>query len=388
MSLIHELSARGYEADLVCGKVTPGEGDMGYLTGQYGIDALMIDEMGREISPFRDVRALLKLIRIIRERKPHIIHTHTAKAGFLGRLAGMIVNVAAPGHRRIRMVHTFHGHTFHSYFGPLKTRAFIIIERALSRFTDRIVVLSRQQRTDICRNYRIAHRRKVTVIPLGFDLSPFSDIGACRSASPSRCQAAGDSRGRANHLRVGIIGRLTPVKNHQLLLQAARTLKERGRIHRFRFVIVGDGELRDRLEEAVDSAGLGDAIAFAGWQRNMARIYASLDAVVLTSDNEGTPVTLIEAMAAGKPVLSTSVGGVPDLLGGVRRTIRKGVRLADRGILVERRNPVALCGGLLYLSEHPEASGAMADRGKVYVRKAFSMERCVDDITALYEALV
>lgn len=386
LTLTRALSADGYRSLLACGTISPWEGDMAYLAEDLGIQPHFIEAMGREISPYRDVKALLKLRRIIRRFKPHILHTHTAKAGFLGRFAALSVNRALPESKRIRMVHTFHGHTFHSYFSRHKTLLFICVERFLARFTNRIVVISRRQKEDICHNYHITDPKKVTIIPLGFDLSPFKNVDSHRQPMRRR-YLSGLSVGSREPSLVGIIGRLTPVKNHRLLLNAVRILKDTDCIRGFGFVIVGDGELRDSLEREIDALGIGDSIVFTGWQREMAPVYAGLDAVVLTSDNEGTPVTLIEAMAAGKPIVATNVGGVPDLVGDVKQILQGGIHLADRGILVEKQDPGALAGALVYLDEHRKISDRMVGTAKTYAHRVFSMERLIDNVKSLYAEL-
>jgi len=383
LALSRSLAADGHQSRLVCGKVSPGEGDMAYLAEDWGVRPHVIGMMGREISFRGDLRSLFRLRRIIATFKPHIIHTHTAKAGFLGRLAGMSVNLLRSPAMRIRMIHTFHGHTFHSYFGRLKTALFIGIERLLARFTDRIVVISRQQKEDICRTYRIAGPGKATVIPLGFDLSPYLNADshsqrARRSCTPDTAAAP------LSPYRAGIIGRLAPVKNHRLLLAAIEILKRRGCAQGFRFIVVGDGELRRALEEEIDIAGTGDVIAFTGWQREMAPVYRALDAVVLASDNEGTPVTLIEAMAAGVPVVATAVGGVPDLLGEVRTTVQDGICMAERGMLVQKGNAEALAQALVYMYGHREEADRMAVAAREHVRRVYALARFVTDTEALY----
>lgn len=382
------LSKDGYETLLAAGHITPGEGDMGYLADGRDFEPLFVDTLGREISLRNDIKSFFALRRIIKWYRPHILHTHTAKAGFIGRMAALSSNLFRLPGSRIRMVHTFHGHTFHSYFGRFKSAVFIFIEKLLAVFTDRIVVVSERQKADINRKYRIAGEGKTIIIPLGFDLAPFGSDEKRRHRM-RRCFVSESQRDAAPLAYcVGIIGRLTKVKNHQMLLLALKRLQELERLDNFRLVIIGDGELRRDLETEIDRLGIGDAIIFAGWQREMAAVYDGLDAVVITSDNEGTPVALIEAMAAGKPVAATDVGGVPDLLGEIRHRIQGAGYMAERGILVEKNSPDGMAQALLYLRNHPGEIKGMVSTAKQHVSQTYSFERLTTDIKTLYNSLV
>lgn len=374
ISLTRAFQGPDRESLLVCGDVEPHEGDMAYLAEVQGVRPWKIQGLGREISPVNDLRVLVRLLRIVARFRPRILHTHTAKAGTLGRTAGILWNALHTSKARVRLVHTFHGHVFHSYFGRVKTRVFLEIERSLARFTHRIVVISPAQKEDICRRFRIAPPEKVTVLPLGFDLEPFARLEEARPAEDP-------------DFRVGLVGRLAPVKNHRMLLQAAVRLRAEGRVPPVRFAIVGDGELRDDLEQETGTLGLSNAVAFQGWQRDMAAVYAGLDAVVLTSLNEGTPVTLIEAMAAARPVVATAVGGVPDLLGDALEDLGRGVARTERGLRVPSGDDRALAHALAYLQDHPEERRALGRRARAWAVSTFGMERLVNDLEALYRGL-
>jgi glycosyltransferase involved in cell wall biosynthesis len=330
------------------------------------------------------MKSLMALRRIIKQFEPHIIHTHTAKAGTLGRLAGLTCNFIRGSNVKIRMVHTFHGHIFHSYFGSLKTRLFIQIERFLSRFTDRIVVISPLQRQDICSRFGIAPPEKVRIIPLGFDLSGFEGRDDRRKEIRERYML---QEGQSV-LLVGIIGRLTQVKNHRLLLEAAKCLKTMGKGKHFKFLVVGDGELRQELITYARELGIQNAVIFAGWQKDMPAIYDALDIVVLTSLNEGTPVSLIEAMAHARPVVATDVGGVRDLMGVIDEESKAGYTLAQHGILVSSGDGEGLARALCFLHEKREVSEKMAQRGREFVRNRYSQERLVKDIKSLYKEIL
>ncbi|MGB9439631.1 MAG: glycosyltransferase, partial [Desulfobacterales bacterium] len=306
ITLSSELAGDQYQTLLVCGSLSPGEGDMTYLAIEKGVRRFIVKELGRNISLLDDLKSLFIIRKIIKRFKPDILHTHTAKAGTLGRLAVLSLRVPIFSSKTIRVFHTFHGHTFHSYFNRLKTFIFILVERFLARFTDSIIVVSEQQKEDICDTFKIADEKKVQVIRLGFDLSVYEknepkektlvkNSGFCKSP---------------DSLRVGIVGRMTPIKNHFMLLEAINYLRMSAKIDRFKFIVVGDGELKTILMKEAEKLNVKDAISFRGWQKDMPAVYSELDIVVLTSKNEGTPVAIIEAMAASRPVVATAVGGV------------------------------------------------------------------------------
>jgi glycosyltransferase involved in cell wall biosynthesis len=273
---------------------------------------------------------------------------------------------------------------FHSYFGPLKSLAFVLIERFLARFTDRIVVVSPLMKKEICRTYSIADPEKVTVIPLGFDLEGFRvkwDAGEAMRKSFFPDAPMGFSV-------VGIVGRLTQVKNHMMFLEAAKGLMETARGPDLRFLIVGDGELKEALMNQARKLGLSQRVAFSGWQKDMGSVYRAMDVVALTSLNEGTPVTLIEAMAAAKPVVGTEVGGVPDLLGPVDKRESGGYKVAERGILVPSSKPEIMTKALLHLIENREWAIQKAEKASRFAFDRFSLERLVRDMETLYEDLM
>jgi glycosyltransferase involved in cell wall biosynthesis len=384
ISLCERLARDRYQTRLVCGKVSAHEGDMSYLAMKKGIEFVMVENLGRELSPLGDISALKELRTLAKEFDPHIIHTHTAKAGTLGRLTGMSLNAVRRKRSRIRLVHTFHGHVFHSYFGPLKSLAFVQIERFLAKFTDRIVVVSPLQKKEICDKYSIADPAKVTVIPLGFDLHGFKARSDSVKAMRKRFFPAAPDRITV----VGIVGRLTGVKNHRMFLEAAKGLLEAAGDQVFRFLIVGDGELSEELMSYARKLGVSHAVVFSGWQKEMAAVYNAMDVVVLTSLNEGTPVTLIEAMAARKPVVATEVGGVPDLLGSIDREEIEGYKVAERGLLVPSAKPIILTKAVLHLTGHREWARQMAEKASQYACEHFSEERLVKDMESLYEELM
>ena len=311
------LQSSECESLLVAGSVPPGEDDMGYFAAETGVAPVFLPEMSREISG-KDAVTIWKLYKLFLRERPDIIHTHTAKAGTVGRLAGLLYRWLTPAAllgrpRPCRLVHTYHGHIFHSYYGPLKTRVFLGIERTLARLaSDRIVVISEQQRREINEQFGVGRSEKFSVIPLGLDLNGYSDW-------KTRGQAFRDELGIAtDDVVVGIVARLTEVKNHELFLDAVAAYRRNfsnETTRRVRFVIIGDGSLRAALKRQASALKLESDVIFAGSRRDLEHVYPALDIVALTSRNEGTPLTLIEAMANARPVISTSVGGVVDLLG-------------------------------------------------------------------------
>jgi len=364
---------------LVTGQVGPGEADMGYFARQHGVIPVVLPRLGREISWRDDLVALWQLYRILVRERPDVMHTHTAKAGTVGRLAAILARVP------IR-VHTFHGHIFHGYFGPRKTAVFVWVERLLARFTSRIVAISPRQLDELCDTYRIAPRNKFVVIPLGFDLEPFLQIWRVgKEGSPG-------SHGR--EVVIGMVGRLVPVKNHEMAVRVCERVIRQGRSPgSLRLVIVGDGPRRGELELQVQEAGLQSSIVFEGWRSDLPKVYAGLDLVLLTSFNEGTPVALIEAMAAGLPFIATRVGGVRDLMVGEAKAVSgSGGRPLywsyDNGILVDSDDVDGCAAAVSDLAADPDRMRRMGEVGREFVRKRYSKERLLEDMRALYDGLV
>ncbi|GAB4546792.1 MAG: glycosyltransferase [Anaerolineae bacterium] len=363
INLMAGLDPDRFDNQLIVGRPGPDEGDMGYLAAQRGITPLLIPELGRELSPFRDLRTTLKLVRLLRRQQPHIVETHTAKAGGVGRLAARLAGVPI-------VIHVFHGHVFHSYFGPLKTMLFINIERALARLSDRIVTISPAQQRDIGEVYRIAPPGRVVMVPLGLDLKPFQ---AARQTARGQFRA-GLGLGSDIPL-VGYVGRLTAVKNPSLFVEAAARVARQ--LPQTRFVFVGDGELRPALEQQVAGLGLAQQFVFAGWRMDMPAVYADLDLLALTSLNEGTPVTVIEALAAGTPVVATAVGGVSDV-----------VTDQETGILVPSGDVEAMAQAIVQLLREPVRAQALARSGQQHVLRRFDLKRLASDMESLYIALL
>ncbi len=353
------LNDAQFRTTLVTGVIGPHEGDMSDLARRMGVEPLTIPGLGREIAPLDDLRALIALVRLMRRERPHIVHTHTAKAGQVGRLAAFLTGVPV-------IVHTFHGHVFRGYFGPLKTHFFILLERLAARLSDAILTVSERLREDLVA-LRIALPQRIHVVPLGLPLEPFANLDGVRGTLR---RELGCSTGAP---LVGIIGRLVPIKNHDLFLEAAQRVARV--LPQARFLIIGDGERRTELEALTARLGLGGVVHFTGWRTDLPALYADLDVVVISSRNEGTPVSLIEAMAAGVPVVSTAVGGVPDLL-----------QEGRLGRLVPPEDADALAGAILDALH--EGRGERTAQARQWAFERYGAARLVEDMRRLYYDLL
>ncbi|MDX1994577.1 MAG: glycosyltransferase family 4 protein [bacterium] len=352
------FQARSEAYTLLTGHIDPGEGDMAYYAEERGVQPVYLNQLGRSLNPLRDLVTIYKLTRILRRLKPDVVHTHTAKAGFVGRIAARLAGVPV-------VVHTFHGHVFHGYFSPAKTRLFILLEQFAAHLSDTIITITPRLRDELAEVYKIAPKSRFTVMAYGLDLDGFA----------AQARKGGIFR-RAWNIPddaplVGIAGRMVPIKNHALFLQAAALIHHEW--PQVRFALIGDGELRPEIEAQIDALGLREVVTLAGWQRDMPPIYADLDVLVISSNNEGTPFTLIEAMATGCPVVSTNVGGVADLL-----------EDGKLGALVPPNNPPALAQAILDVLRHPPESEWV----KAQTLAHYGIQRLVDDLDALYSRLL
>ncbi len=356
--LTERLGPPHYQSTLVCGNIAPGEGDMTYFAEQHGVQPVVVPELGRSLHPLRDAVTVWKLYRLLRRIRPDVVHTHTAKAGFVGRVAARLAGVPV-------VVHTFHGHVFHGYFGPVQTQLFLWLERFAARLSDRIITLSEGLREELADTYRITGRDRIAVLPLGLDLDAFTQM-------PRRSGAFRQAWGiPADAPLIGIVGRLVPVKNHMLFLHAAAQMQTE--LPQARFAIVGDGEMRPQIEAQVDALGLRHATIFTGWQRNLTTVYSDLDVLAVSSVNEGTPVSVIEALASGCPVAATAVGGLPDLL-----------ERGKLGRLVPPNDADALAQAILQLLRYPPDGS----RARTLMRERYGIDRLAGDLDHLYRGLL
>lgn len=362
LTLTRALNNERFETLLLHGQLADGEADMTQYRGLDVPQRVLVPELGRELNPIKDISTLFKLIKIIRRERPDIVHTHTAKAGAVGRAAAAICRVPV-------IVHTFHGHVFHGYFSKRKTSLFVAVEKLLARVTTKIITISMLQKNEI-RAILKAPEDKFTVIPLGFDLEKFK---SCREQCAGRLRAACGIPAAAPV--VSIVGRITAIKNHALFLKAARMVADQR--PDARFVVVGDGEDRPACEALARELKLEDNVIFAGWWEDVAAVYADTNVTALTSDNEGTPVCVIESLSAGVPVAATEVGGVADV-------VRHGID----GLLAPPGDANAVAAHILDLLNEPERARAMGASGSEAMLKRFSQKRLIDDIVNLYSVLL
>jgi glycosyltransferase involved in cell wall biosynthesis len=362
VNLNHGLDANRFASLLISGTENPGEGSMIDFALSMNIHPIIIPEIVGEASfKPRDLKALSKLYRLIKNEKPDIIHTHTAKAGFLGRIAGRLAGVPI-------IVHTYHGHVLHGYYSPIKTMVLRAMEKNLARITNSIIAVSSRVKSDLA-EYGVAPADKISVIPLGFNLDHFLECEKYRGEFRSELGLANDA-----HL-VGIVGRIFPIKNHRLFIEAASRLAVLEPT--CRFIVVGDGAQRREMEQFAQQLGIGGRTHFTGWRRDLARIYADLDVLAVSSNNEGTPVSAIEAMASGCPVVGTRVGGMPDI-----------IKDGENGYLVSPKNPDELASGLLRMIRDPQKAHQMGKAGRAFAREQFHIRRLISETENLYLRLL
>ena len=354
------LTARGYRTRLVVGQESAQEGNLLDLAAEKGVPCERLDALGREIRVISDIRALFGLYRVIRDFQPSVVHTHAAKAGLLGRVAARLAGVPV-------VVHTYHGHVLRGYFGPVKTAVFRRLEALLSHLSDALIAVSEAVKQDLV-TLGVAPAGHIRVVPLGLDLERFT-LELPRGVLRAGPGVAADAP------LVGMVGRLVPIKDVPTFLRAAALV--RAARPDVRFALVGDGEERAALEREAARLGLSSALSFHGWRRDMEAVYGDLDVVVNSSRNEGTPVALIEALASGRPVVATRVGGTADLLAG-----------GEFGHLVPPEDPRALADAILGVLEDTPAARRRALLGRAHVLARHGADRLAQDIDSLYRELL
>lgn len=351
-----------FDSVIVTGALSEGEASMFYLSNQSKTRIVYIPSLSRKINLKRDLISLWELYKIIRIHKPNIIETHASKAGVVGRISGFLAGVP-------NIIHVNHGNVFDGYFSSFKSFIFVGIERVLGYLTTRIIILSNCQYEDLCYRYKIAPPHKFEIINIGIDQSEFLNV------KKDQRSLRGEFSTIEDNLFVGIIGRLSPVKNHRLFFESARIVL--AKYVKVKFIVVGDGELGKELESFVIKLGIADHVIFLGWQEDLATIYAGLDIVALTSLNEGSPLTLIEAMASSTAVVATAVGGVRD-------TIIDG----ETGVLVPPSNAKAFSEAILGLLKNSEQRKRLGQNGQQYAKKFFSKKRMLTNYSRFYQKLV
>ncbi len=357
------LETRGYHTTLVAGSLPRGEDSMAFVADELGVTVMNVPEIQREVSPLHDTRAVRRLTSVIRAERPHILHTHTAKAGAIARAAALLAGDARPP----IVVHTFHGHVFKGYFGPGRTEFFRQVERTLARYSDVLVAVSPEVRDELVA-HGIAPFEKFAVIRLGIPLEQRLD-------DPERLDFRALYGIPDAAFVVGWVGRMTGVKDTGAVLEIVRAARERG-VDAVA-CMVGDGPDREPLEELAHELGIARSTYFVGYQPDVAGYYRLFDAFLLPSVNEGTPVSAIEALASGTPVVATRVGGVPDV-------VRDGLD----GFLVEPGDVEGAAERLATLASDPELRRRLGASGSAYVRERYSVSRLVDDVDMLYRSLL
>jgi glycosyltransferase involved in cell wall biosynthesis len=359
------LRARGYETTLVAGDLGKGEESMAYVAEGLSVPVTTLPGLHREIAPLRDLLATLRLAQIMRAQRPQILHTHTAKAGAIGRIAVLLAGRARPP----IVVHTFHGHVLRGYFGQFRSWVFRRLERLLALRTDVLVAVSPQVRDDLVA-LRVAPAEKFAVIRLGIELGERVTGSAEARQATRRTMGIGEDR-----FLVGWIGRMTAVKRTEDVLRSFRLLRDRG--VDARLCMVGDGpDLQGVLQLAGELGIMRDCL-FPGYQEAIGPFFGAFDVFVLPSGNEGTPVTAIEALASGCPVVATRVGGVPDV-----------VRDGEDGFLVEVGAVEELADRLARLARDPGLRARMGDAGRARVVPRYAVDRLIDDVDRLYRELL
>jgi len=363
-----------FDTTLVIGGKDDHEQDAMHLTKDLGIEPVVVNEMRRDIHPLQDGIAYQKIKELIEKYKPDVVHTHAAKAGVIGRLAAEACNVPV-------IIHTFHGHVFHSYFNKWQTNVFIHIERYLARKSTGIVAISASQKHELANVYKICPEEKLQIIPLGLDLDKFQN-----KQDEKRKTFRQKYKIEDHEIAIGVIGRIVPVKNHSLFVAAAKKVLEKTS-KSVRFVVIGDGDMRPQMEEEFAKAGI-DYCYFpeqnkkttalcTSWLTDMDEVLAGLDIIALTSHNEGTPVSLIEAQAAGKPIVSTNVGGVSDVV------------MHDQcGYVTKPGDADEFAEALLKLIENEDQRTQFGAFGRDYVQSKFSYKRLVRDMSDYYTRLI
>lgn len=373
--ILSKYLAPEFETKLITGIEDKGERRANFLIDEYGVEPVFINEMRRSVNPLQDVVAYNAVRKIIKDFKPDIVHTHAAKAGAIGRAAAAAAKVPI-------ILHTFHGHAFHSYFNKFVSTAFVNIERGLAKKSTRIIAISQMQKDELANDFKICSSEKIVVVPNGIDLTKFStDQEAKRNKWRSSFNIPQDA------ILVGIVGRMAPVKNHEMFVNIIEQCIKNCDNEKLHFVIIGDGETRPATEAALAEKNIPfnyfpesrelKKVLFTSWQTEMDMVYSGLDIVCLTSLNEGTPISVIESQAAYRPVVSSNVGAVADTM------LQK-----ESGYLVDNFDVNDFSQKVCTLIANPQLRVQMGQAGNTFVYKTYSHLRLVEDMRHLYRSLL
>ena len=352
---------RGHDVLVVAGTIPPGERSMEHVADELGVPYLHLPLLQRELAPRADAAAVGRLRRIIRERHANVLHTHTAKAGATGRLAALASGRARPG----AVVHTYHGHVLSGYFNPGRERAFRVVERILAWSTDALVAVSDEVRDDLVRLH-IARAEKFAVIPYGFDLD--ARVGA---PPATRARVRTELGLAEDAFVIGWAGRLTAIKRPLDLIRVTAGVEGA------RLVLVGDGEDRPAAESLAQELAISERVRFLGYRDDLGTLYSAFDVFLLTSANEGAPVVVIEALAAGVPVVATDAGGTASV-----------VDAGETGLIAPVGAVEELQADIRLLQENDALRASMGELGAQRMRERFSVERMVDDTERLYARIL
>ena len=375
VAYLSKYLAPEFETKILLGPALTDEATANHLLDELKLDYTIIEEMKRSVNPFQDIKSILKVRRIIKDFKPDIVHTHTAKAGAIGRLAAWSCGVPV-------IIHTFHGHVFHSYFSKPVSWAVKIFERFLAKLSTIIITISEIQKHEIGTTYKIAGEKKIRIVPLGLDLDKFIS-----NKEEKRKRFRETYNLKDDELAMALIGRFAPVKNHVLFFESLKILKENypADFEKTVVFLIGDGNLKIKFQEMLTSYNIsfsegsrtfmGGGVVFTSWIKQVENVMTGLDIVLLTSHNEGTPLSLIESQAAGVPVISTRVGGVENV-----------VVHNKTGIIVPSGNAASLTEAIVTLIEKKDERIKMGHAASVWAHSKFSYRRLVSDMRAVYES--
>ena len=367
--LAHALSSQQIQVHLLYGEKETGEVEPSWLLKKYPLPIIKkIDSFHRSINPFNDLHSFLSIYRYIKSYRPDVIHTHGAKCGLLGRLAAKLAGVPV-------IVHTFHGHLFHSYYNRFFSYCLVILERMLSRITHKIIATSQPQWQEFVEVYKIAPAGKVDIIQLGLEeditgSDEANPVADCKKEFPAGC------------INIGIIARIVEVKNFDLFTRVVESVLQKS-LSPIRFFVIGDGSLKMQTQEKLTVKKITwcnlpgfvkeAKVIFTSWIADITSTVNELDLVMLTSLNEGTGLSLAEAQAAGKPVVATNVGAIRD-------TMIDG----ETGFLVDHFNVEEFAAKLLLLINNASLRKAMGEKARIFARRKFSRQREVEQVKELY----
>ena len=356
-----------YETLLIGGQHEENEKSSIHILDDLDLKPIIIPEMQRSLNPYKDQITYRKIQNIIKEFKPDIVHTHAAKAGALGRRAAFKLGVK-------QIYHTFHGHVFHSYFSDFKTRIFKEIERNLAKKTTKIIAISEIQKKELSKIHGICPENKIEVIPLGFDLEKFNT-----NKDSKRKKFREKWKIKENEIAIGIIGRLAPIKNHFFFIDVIQEVLKKSDVP-IRAFIIGDGEEKQNIINYIKNKNLDFSLdnssatfQLTSWIKDVDKVYSGMDIICLTSLNEGTPVSLIEAQASGKPIVSTKTGGIENIV------------LENKTALLSKKNDLYdFSNKLLSLVNNSEKRKLFSKYG-LEKSKDFHYDRLINKIKKLYK---